>query len=194
MPTAPFSSSAGHAADTTPLAHWLRLLWGAAPALHLGSEAPFITAGAIHLPAQPHWQQHRAAAAHAAAHLVYSPARFDGTALVPIARNLLALLEDARVEALAMRELPGLARLWRPLHTATPDDGFGCEALMRRLSRALADPSYADPHPWVQKGRRLFYLDEGLALLALRTPAELRDAALRLGRDIGQMLASHQVV
>lgn len=170
-----------------PLAQWLRLLWGTAPALHLDSAAPFIASGGIHLPAQPHWQQHCAAAAHAAAHLVYSPAGFDGTALVPVARGLLALLEDARVEALAMRELPGLARLWRPLHTATPDDGNACEPLMQRLARALADPFYDDPHPWVAKGRRLFYLDEGLALLALRTPAELRDAALRLGHDIGQM-------
>ncbi len=171
----------------TPLGQWLRLLWGQSPLLHLASEQPFIAGGGIHLPARSHWAQHRAAAAHAAAHLVYSPARFDGTALVPVARSLLALLEDARVEALAMRELPGLARLWRPLHTATPDDGNACEPLMRRLARALADPDYDDPHPWVAKGRRLFYLDEGLGLIALRTPAELRAAAMRLGHDIGQM-------
>ncbi len=169
-----------------PLSLWLRLLWRTAPALHLDSEAPFIAGGGIHLPARPLWQQHCAAAAHAAAHLVYSPAGFEVDGLVPIARNLLALLEDARVEALAMRELPGLARLWRPLHTATPDDGIGCEALMRRLARALADPGYDDPDPWVAKGRRLFYLDESLALPALRTPAELRSAAMRLGHDIGQ--------
>ncbi len=170
-----------------PLARWLRLLWDAAPPLHLDSEAPFIADGGIHLPARPHWQQHCAAAAHAAAHLVYSPRRFDTEGLVPTARALLALLEDARVEALAMRELPGLARLWRPQHSATPASGHGCEALMARLARALADPGYADAHPWVAKGRRLFYLDQALGLPALRTPAELRDAALRLGHDIGQM-------
>ena len=95
---------------------------------------------------------------------MYSPRHFDADGLVPTARALLALLEDARVEALAMRELPGLARLWRPLHTATPDSGRGCEALMARL----------------------FYLDEALGLPALRTPAELRTAAMRLGHDIGQ--------
>ncbi len=182
-----------------PLAQWLRLLWGAAPPLHLDSDAPFIADGGIHLAmlppdqaapapsAQPPWQQHCAAAAHAAAHLVYSPRHFDADGLVPTARALLALLEDARVEALAVRELPGLARLWRPLHTATPDSGKGSEALMARLARALADPIYADPHPWVAKGRRLFYLDEALGLPALRTPAELRAAAMRLGHDIGQM-------
>lgn len=174
-------------APDQPLAQWLRLLWDAAPPLHLDSAAPFIADGAIHLPARPQWQQHCAAAAHAAAHLVYSPRRFDAGGLVPTARALLALLEDARVEALAMRELPGLARLWRPLHSATPASGHGCEALLARLARALADPAYRDAHPWVAKGRRLFFLDEGLGLPALRTPAELRDAALRLGHDIGQM-------
>ena len=173
-----------------PLSQWLRLLWDAAPPLHLDSQhsdGPFIADGGIHLPAQPLWQQHCAAAAHAAAHLVYSPRRFEADGLVPTARALLALLEDARVEALAMRELPGLARLWRPLHLATPDSGNGCDALLARLARALADPGYRDPHPWVAKGRRLFYLDEGLGLPALRTPAELRTAAMRLGHDIGQM-------
>jgi len=172
---------------TAPLTHWLRLLWNQAPPLHLHGDAPFIADGAIHLPACHPWRGHCAAAAHAAAHLVYSPRRFDTDGLVPIARTLLALLEDARTEALAMRELPGLARLWRPLHTATPDDGTGFEALLGRLARALADPAYVDPHPWVRKGRRLFYLDEGLGLPALCTPAALRDAALRLGHDIGQL-------
>ncbi len=174
-------------APAQPLAQWLRLLWDAAPPLHLDSAVPYIADGGIHLPPQPLWQQHCAAAAHAAAHLVYSPRRFDAAGLVPTARALLALLEDARVEALAMRELPGLARLWRPLHTASPASGHGCEALLARLARALADPAYQDAHPWVAKGRRLFFLDEGLGLPALRTPDELRSAALRLGHDIGQM-------
>ena len=170
-----------------PLSQWLRLLWDAAPPLHLDSQAPYIAAGSIHLPARPLWQQHRAAAAHAAAHRVYSPQRFDAHGLVPTTRALLALLEDARVEALAVRELPVLARLWRPLHSATPASGQGSEALMARLAGALADPAYADPHPWVAKGRRLFFLDEALGLPALRTPAELRGAALRLGHDLGQL-------
>lgn len=175
-------------AHSPALAHWLRLLWGGLTPVQLApaDAAPFIAAGHIHLPPAGHWHLQRAAAAHAAAHRVYSPAGFDGEGLVPIARVLLATLEDARVEALAMRELPGLARLWRPLHTATPDSGDGFEPLLARLARALIDPAYQDPHAWVRKARRLFYVDEGLAMLALRTPAELRAAALVLGRDIGQ--------
>lgn len=169
------------------LSQWLRLLWDMAPPLRLDSEAPHIAAGVIYLPARNHWRQHAASAAHATAHLVYSPRTFDATGLAPIARALMALLEDARVEALAMRELPGLARLWRPLHTATPELGASFEALMQRLARALIDPCYDDPDPWVRKGRTLFYLDASLGLLALRTPAEVRQAATLLGHDIGQM-------
>lgn len=170
-----------------PLNHWLRLLWGTAPRLAFDSENTYIAAGAIHLPARAHWHQHTAAAAHAAAHLVYSPKRFDGTGLGPIARVLLALLEDARIEALAVRELPGLARLWRPLHTATPEHGVGFEGLAARLARSLCDPAYDDPDPWVRKGRDLCFLDVALGVLAMRTATELRDAATRLGHDIGQM-------
>ena len=173
-----------------PLTHWLRLLWGKAPPLVFDSDCAYIAAGAIHLPAPTHlqhWQQQAAAAAHAATHLVYSPHRFDGTGLGPIARVLLALLEDARVEALAVRELPGLARLWRPLHTATPNSGVGFAGLAVRLARSLCDPAYDDPDPWVRKGRSLCFLDAELSMPAMCTPAELRVAATHLGHDIGQM-------
>ena len=169
------------------LSQWLRLLWARAPALQLDAELPFIAAAVIHLPACSRWQQHCAAAAHAMAHLVYSPAGFDGDRLVPVARSLLALLEDARVEALAMRDLPGLARLWRACHVATPDLGQGCEPLLQRLARALADPAYLDPDPWIAKGRRLFFLDAAQTVLALLTPAQLRAAAMLLGHDLGQL-------
>ena len=176
---------------TTPhgetLLHWLRLLFNRTPQLHFDSDVPYIAAGTIHLPRRAHWSHDAAAAAHAAAHLVYSPPTFDGSRLGPIARALVGLLEDARVEALAMRELPGLARLWRPLHVATPALGTGLEALLQRLARALVDPDYDDPEAWVRKGKALFFLDEWLGVPALRTPSEVRTAALRLGHDLGQM-------
>ena len=178
---------AGTASISTTLTHWLRLLWDMAPALQLNSDQAYIAAGTIHLPARSCWQLHAPAAAHAAAHLVYSPAIFDGEGLGAIARSLMGLLEDARVEALAIRELPGLARLWRPLHTSTPDLGAGFESLMQRLARSLADPDYDDPDPWVRKGRALFYADAQRLVPALRTPADVRRVATRLGHDIGQM-------
>ena len=181
-----------------PLTRYLRMLWAVQPAPVLAAStdvaAPFITGRVIHLPPRPpagtavdawHWQ--RAAAAHAAAHLVFSPPVFDGTGLPPITRAVMGVLEDARVEALALRELPGLRRLWLPLHTASAALGDGFEALLLRLARALLDPAYVDPHPWVAKGRRLFYVEPGSQILALRRPDELLAAARRLGHDIGQM-------
>ncbi len=53
-----------------------------------------------------------------------------------VTQALLGLLEDARVEALACRDLPGrLLRLWATWHTVTPADGTDFETLMLRLAR-----------------------------------------------------------
>lgn len=173
---------------------YLRALWSAQPQLKFVEAMPFIDGHSIHLPVDHAslagagaWQWYRAAVAHAAAHLAFSPPVFDGRGLAPISRALLGVLEDARIEALACRELPGLRRLWMPLHTASPADGDGFEALLLRLSRSLLDPGYQDDHPWIRKGRALFYGDDDRQTLLLRRPDELRLAASLLGNDIGQM-------
>ena len=173
---------------------YLRTLWSAQPQLKFVDAMPFIDGHSIHLPVDHSspagagaWQWYRAAVAHSAAHLAFSPPVFDGRGLAPISRALLGVLEDARIEALACRELPGLRRLWMPLHTASPADGEGFEALLLRLSRSLLDPGYADDHPWIRKGRALFYGDDARQILLLRRPDELRLAASLLGNDIGQM-------
>jgi Mg-chelatase subunit ChlD len=165
-----------------------------APVPRFVGQAPFIAGGTIHLPvdratadAGLAWRWYRAAAAHAAAHLAFSPAVFEAEGLGPIPRALLGVLEDARVEVLAGRELPGLRRLWCGMHTVTPDDGAGVEALLLRLARALADPGYDDGHPWVEKGRRLFFVDVEARIMAPGLPTQLRRAATLLGHDIGQM-------
>lgn len=182
-----------HAVGAEPLQRYLRVLWNIAPELRLDAEAPALRHDTIRLPPQAPagsgdaWAWQRAAAAHAGAHRVFSPARFDGRGLRPLVRVLVGLLEDARVEALAGRDLPGLRRLWASLHRATPADGTSVPALLARLARALADPGYADPHPWVAKGRALFYADARGEVLALGDPAGLRQAASRLGHDLGQM-------
>ncbi|RZL86227.1 MAG: hypothetical protein EOP76_20590 [Variovorax sp.] len=166
------------AALRQPLAAWLRLLWNVAPPLlQVDSGEPFLAEGGVHLPPPPdglsgagvgHW--YSAAAAHAAAHIVFSRRVFVREGTAPVTQALLGLLEDARVEALACRELPGLRRLWAPLHTAAPADGDDFETLMLRLARGLIDPAYDDPHPWVRKGRARFYLDGGGEVLAQAQP------------------------
>lgn len=93
---------------------------------------------------------YRAAAAHGAAHLVYTRQSLMAEGLTPQHQYAIALFEDARAEALAMRDFPGLIKLWRPFHDAPyPQD----PALLARrlLARALLtgdmaglDPQLAD--------------------------------------------------
>ena len=169
---------------------WLRSLWDIAPPLHTApaADTPFLSPAGLHLPiGHPSDDLVLAAAAHAGAHLVFSRPGAAAGALRPTSRVLAGLLEDARIEWLAGRELPGLRRLWASLHTASPADGTGAEALLARLARALADERYADPHPWIAKGRRLMFLDDGQQVLALRQFDAARQAASLLGNDLGQM-------
>ena len=182
------------------LAWLLRALFDAAPPLvavesAIATRRPFISNLGVHLPeagrglqgaAARRWYD--AAALHAAAHLRHSTHRFERGALKPIQIALVGLLEDARVERMAIAELPGLRALWRDFHFVEPAHGGSFVVLMLRLARSLLDPGYDDPHPWVLKGRRLF--DEatgGGASPHLLTPATLREMASLLGNDVGQM-------
>lgn len=172
------------------LGAWLRTLWNLAPRVWplAADDAPFIAEDGLHLPLGHADERHTmAAAAHAGAHTVYSRPGANTVGLGATTRVLAGLLEDARVEWLAGRELPGLRRLWAAQHTVEPGDGDDAETLMRRLTRALADERYADPHPWVAKGRRLFFLDGAQQVLALRQFEGARQAASMLGNDLGQM-------
>lgn len=100
---------------------------------------------------------YRAAAAHVAAHVVHTRAQFEDLQYGLLQCTLIGLIEDARVEALAIKKFPGLAHLWWRLHTTGPADGDAAPALFARLARALLDPDYADPHPWVVRAQTDFY-------------------------------------
>lgn len=182
------------------LSAFLRTLWNVEPALLTMPEPaardesanPYLSPAGLHLPAhhsaERHW--YRAAAAHAAAHLVYSHQPFERSGLAPVTQALIGLLEDARIEWLACRELPGLRPLWLAHHAPPDQPGEGFEALMLRLARSLLDPQCRDTHPWVLKGRGLFFTEAAgvtTQALALRQPGELQHAASLLGNDIGQM-------
>ena len=175
---------------------YLRVLWNSGSELRafpasLQATRPYLTEFGIHLPAAYRAVQgeaagdlYRAATAHAAAHLAFSPrAPMSRGGLRPIQLVLVGLLEDARVELLTCRELPGLRRLWLKFHVARADGAATFAGLAVRLSRALLDPGYEDDSPWVQKARRLF-LDPANDL----TDASLcRRLGSLLGNDIGQM-------
>ncbi len=176
------------------LRHYLRALWQREFRLRPCEKAtqlrPFLSEQGIHLPRQYHSHRgallrdlYRAAAAHAAAHLAYSTVRFERRKLKPVQLAIISLLEDARVEGLAIREVPGLRRLWLTFFDARGRDGTSAEALLLRLAHALLDPQRVDDNPWVMKGVRLFHASQRQG----DDPLALREIGSQLGNDIGQM-------
>ncbi len=122
---------------------------------------------------------YRAAAAHAAAHVVETriPVSAEGLTLPQMAA--IAVIEDARIETLAIQRFPGLRLLWAPFHTATPDLSGSVGGCLNRLARALLDPAYQDEDPWIAQGRAWF--DQAVAEGRLGTP--------KVSWDLGVMLA-----
>ena len=125
---------------------------------------------------------YEAIVAHATAHLVLGDRPFDPGKLKPIQLALVGLIEDARIEALAMRRFPGLFRLWAPFHTVEPSHLKTAPMILARLSRALFDPAYVDDDAIVAKGRALFVAEP-----TLDDPILSRRIGDVLGNDIGQM-------
>ncbi|MCX7185204.1 MAG: nitric oxide reductase activation protein NorD [Nitrosospira sp.] len=124
---------------------------------------PFIEGYFIHLPdaydahgAVAAGEVYRAAAAHAAAHLVETKNPISAEALNPLQMAVIAVIEDARVEALSIRRFPGLRQMWAALHSATPEMNASIGDYLNRLARTLLDPSYQDHDAWVAEGRLLF--------------------------------------
>jgi nitric oxide reductase NorD protein len=188
------------AANKARLGHLLRALFDAAPKLlpvehGLTTRRPFLSNLGLHMPEAGRAMRgglarrwYDAAAAHAGAHLRHSTHRFEFGTLKPIQTALVGVLEDARVEALAAAEMPGLPRLWLEFHTVEPTHGNNFLVLMLRLARCLLEPGRTDPHPWVARAQRVFFAatDNGRAPQQL-TPTSLREMASHLGNDIGQM-------
>ena len=126
---------------------------------------------------------YRAAVAHVGAHMAFSGGLFELASLKPIQVALISLIEDARVEHLAIRQFPGLKRLWMRFHIAQATGVLTAPSLLARLARALIDPDFEDVDGFVRKGRDMFHSrrqdweDPGLS----------REIGNLLGNDLGQM-------
>jgi len=125
----------------------------------------------------------RATLAHIMAHFQFTGERFALGGLKPVQIALVSLIEDARVEQLAIARFPGLRRFWLPFHLAEASGVLTAPALMARLARALLDPTFFDPHDWVNKGRDLFFVERA----RWTDPAISRSIGGLLGNDFGQM-------
>ena len=66
--------------------------------------------------------------------------KFAVGSLKPVQIALVSLIEDARVEQLAIGHFPGLRRFWLPFHLAEASGVVTAPALMARLARALHRP------------------------------------------------------
>ena len=97
--------------------------------------------------------RYRAALAHIAAHRRWTSAIFADN-FSPFQRMATEFLEDSRVEYLAMREYPGLRRIFMALHPAPAEDACdpekesGVRHRLAMLSRAILDlrHPYKNPH------------------------------------------------
>jgi nitric oxide reductase NorD protein len=106
---------------------YLRALWGRDFFLRpTGADytdfRPYIEAHIVHMPDAVDavgelsgLELYRATAAHMAAHIAYTDSRISAEQLSPAQMFFIGFLEDARIEFKAIREFPGLKKLWRAL-------------------------------------------------------------------------------
>ena len=106
---------------------YLRALWGRDFFLRpTGADfadfRPFIEHRIFHLPDAlddlgdvPGLELYRATAAHMAAHMQYSTSAISAEGLSPAQMFFIGQIEDARIEYKAVKEFPGLKKLWRSL-------------------------------------------------------------------------------
>ena len=194
------NSLSGHSAfsvEKRRLQAYATALWGLAPPMRstFGRPGAFspcratVTSGLVLVPEtfpevgpEGLSELFRAVVAHATSHLAFGSPRRDPEKLKAAQLALIGLVEDARIEALAIQRFPGLHRLWAPFHTSEPSVLRTAPALFARLARALFDPAYEDADGFIVKARALFAAEFNLA-----DPGLSRRVGGLLGNDIGQM-------
>jgi hypothetical protein len=141
---------------------YLRALWGRAFFMRPTSGdyekreglRPYIEGFQVHLPDAfdsfhniSGLEIYRAAAAHCAAHMVYTRQAISAEQLSQAQMLFIGLFEDARVEYLAIQDFPGLKKLWLGFFNAfeSSNDSTGLHesmGLMISMAHALLDEKY----------------------------------------------------
>jgi len=153
---------------------------------------PYIAEHFIHLPdaydadaGVPGLERYRAAAAHCAAHVAYTRVRLVAEDLTPLEQAAIGVIEDARVEALAIAAFPGLEQLWARHHRIVAE---GAPALagvaLDRVARALLDHGFEDADATVTQVRACFA--EARRVGRLADNAIAREIGLALARDLAR--------
>ena len=118
---------------------------------HCGRESKRLPVGEIIISGL---DRYRAVLAHIAAHRRWTTAIFADN-FSPFQRMAVEFLEDSRVEYLAMREYPGMRRIFMALHPAPAEDACdpelesGVRHRLTMLSRAILDPQHPYKNPYV---------------------------------------------
>ena len=153
---------------------------------------PIITAHNVLLPAprfSPEIERlnvmQRASIAHAAAHLLYSTPARDVTRLKPMGVAVVSAIEDARVEYLLIKRLPGVRRWFCQAMQEKVDASSVFSAMITRLSYGLLNDQVQMDDYWVSKARNLFF--SAMTASGLEDYDEYRTIASILANDLGQM-------
>ena len=127
----------------------------------------FIEHRVIHLPdafddygTVPGIDLYRATATHAAAHLSYTREPLSAEALTPSQMVFIGLFEDARIEHLAIREFPGLKKIWLRVHKQVSEVSCAADrvvGLLERVARAMLDEAHQETNPWVKEAAAAFH-------------------------------------
>ncbi|MDZ4201158.1 MAG: VWA domain-containing protein [Gallionella sp.] len=106
--------------------------------------------------------RYRAALAHIVGHRRWTKTIFADN-FSPFQRMAVEFMEDSRVEYLAMREYPGLRRIFMALHPSPaedacdPENESGIRHRLAMLSRAILDPQHPYKNPHVVEFARRFH-------------------------------------
>ena len=104
---------------------------------------------------------YRATAAHMASHMVYSSEPISAEGLSPAQMFFIGLVEDARIEYKAVREFPGLKKLWRRMMEEADGEGEKVEhpsmPILVHLSLMLLDDSIASDDEELNKFAKSFH-------------------------------------
>lgn len=98
---------------------------------------------------------YRAAVLHCAAHLVFTREPLAAN-LTPLQKDVVGLIEDARVEALAIARFPNVRVLWAAQHAGLPAEPATAAGCLTRVARALADPAWPCDDALVAFARQAF--------------------------------------
>ena len=135
-------------------------------------------------PAVPGLEIYRAAAAHAAAHIMYSRFDPDPKSCDALQQICIGVIEDARIEALASSTLPGLKPLWQKLLPSDPRPDAVVGSLLDQIARALSGLSVpVDADPLVSHTLQAF---STAAAEHLDDPSPFRQLGLDLAATIRQ--------